>query len=165
MRRPHLLAVLGLSITTLSTAQTIYEVELHGGARVLSKDRPVQSGRLALFHRYPDGLLLSIRAGEVVGVATTAVSSTAKTLRPGEAIDVGPTGGSPRPEGGAAVRPPADASGPFGPGPMGVGYGGSGGPRSGAGYSPPSGTLSGAAPLTGSAGSSILLPGPAPRRR
>lgn len=69
----------------------MHRIELRGGAHILSADAPVHKGRLVLFHRYPDGMFLSVSAGEVTGVATTTVEEPSGP-RPGDAIDVGPTG-------------------------------------------------------------------------
>ncbi len=116
MRRCLLLAFLTLCVTSLAPAQTIYEIELRGDARLLSKDRPVQRGRLALFHRYPDGLFTSIPEEEIVRIETTEVSAKSKTLKPGETIELGPTGGSRARE--ASALPGATAAtglGSFGP--------------------------------------------------
>src|ERR1700736_400060 len=96
MKRYLLISLLGLSLTSLTTAQTIYEVDLRGHMSLLSNDRPIQKGRLALFHRYPDGVFLSIPEEEIVRVVTASASPTSKALLPGEAIDVGPTGGNDR---------------------------------------------------------------------
>src|ERR1700730_14164023 len=93
MKRYLLISLLGLSLTSLTTAQTIYEVDLRGHMSLLSNDRPTQRGRLALFHRYPDGVFLSIPEDEIVRVVTASASPSIKTLLPGEAVDVGPTGG------------------------------------------------------------------------
>jgi|ERR1700693_1244914 len=130
MRRHFLLALLGFSFASLVTAQRVYQIDLRGNARLLSRDRPVQKGRLALFHRHPDGVFLSVPEQEIVRV-TELANLASKALLPGEAIDVGPTGGfqeiareaSAAPEPGNASRP----DGSMTPG----GYGGP--PRSGGG--------------------------------
>src|SRR5713226_7831564 len=119
MKPSLLISLLGLSLTSLATAQTIYQIDLRGHMSLLSSDRAIQRGRLALFHRYPDGVFLSIPAEEIVRVVMASASPTSKTLLPGEAIDVGPTGGGHRPElptpEGSAGTAPASASGPYGP--------------------------------------------------
>src|SRR6202162_452110 len=130
MRRHFLLALLGFSFASLVTAQRVYQIDLRGNARLLSRERPAQKGRLALFHRHPDGVFLSVPEQEIVRV-TELANLASKALLPGEAIDVGPTGGfqeiareaSAAPEPGNASRP----DGSMTPG----GYGGP--PRSGGG--------------------------------
>jgi len=131
MKRYLLISLLGLSLTSLAAAQTIYEVDLRGHMSLLSNDRPIQRGRLALFHRYPDGVFLSIREDEIVQVVTASASPSIKTLLPGEAVDVGPTGGGhprdlPAPEESAGTAPASDSE-PYGSMNLGYyGYGGSG---------------------------------------
>jgi hypothetical protein len=137
---PFLVSLLGL-LTSVATAQTIYQIDLRGHMSLLSNDRPIQRGRLALFHRYSDGVFLSISEAEIVRVVTASASPTSKALLPGEAIDVGPTGGNDRsqvtaPEASAAPGPGNDS--PYGP--MTPGYYGYGGPprtRGGAGAAAP----------------------------
>jgi hypothetical protein len=151
MKRSLLISLLGLSLTSLAAAQTIFQVDLRGHASLLSNDRPIQRGRLALFHRYPDGVFLSIPEDEIVRVVTASAGPSSKTLLPGEAIDVGPTGGGhppdqPTPAESAGTAPASD-SGPYGPMNSGYyGYGGSGyggsrpngmGPRPGTVAAPP----------------------------
>jgi hypothetical protein len=132
MKRSFLISLLSLSLTSLATAQTIYQVDLRGHRSLLSNDLPIQRGRLALFHRCPDGVFLSVPENEIVRVVTASASRGSKTLLPGEAIDVGPTGGGrppdlPTPEGSAGTAPASD-SGPYGP--MNSGYSGYGSSRS-----------------------------------
>src|ERR1700687_2863403 len=79
MKRYLLVSVLGLSLTSLATAQTIYQVDLRGHTSLLSNDRPIQRGRLALFHRYPDGVFFSIPENEIVRVATTVTEALVPT--------------------------------------------------------------------------------------
>ena len=151
MKRSLLISLLAFNLTSFATAQTIYEIDLRGHMSLLSNDRPIQRGRVALFHRYPDGVFLSIPEDEIVRVVTASASPSSKTLLPGEAIDVGPTGGGnppdlPTPEGSAGTAPASD-SGPYGPmnssyyGYGGSGYGGSRsngmGPRLGTVAAPP----------------------------
>jgi hypothetical protein len=73
-------------------------LELRGHGRILAADNPVLKGRLFLFHRYPDGVFLSIPAEEVLGIATTTVKTDAEGFRPGETILLGPTGEGRAPE-------------------------------------------------------------------
>jgi hypothetical protein len=109
MRRYLLLALLGFSFASVATTQTVYQIDLRGNARLLSRERPVHKGHLALFHRHPDGVFLSVPEQEIVRV-TELANLASKALLPGEAIDVGPTGGNDRshvtaPEASAAPGP------------------------------------------------------------
>ena len=131
MRRYFLLALLGFSFASLAAAQKVYQIDLRGNVRLLSRDRPVHKGRLALFHRHSDGVFLSVPEQEIVRV-TELANLASKAPLPGEAIDVGPTGGNDR----FKVTAPEATAAP-GPGPYGsmtpgsYGYGGA--PRSGGG--------------------------------
>jgi hypothetical protein len=131
MRRFFLLALLGFSFASLAAAQRVYQIDLRGNARLLSRDRPVHKGRLALFHRHADGVFLSVPEQEIVQVTETELGNLpSKALLPGEAIDVGPTGGNDRFQ--ETAPGPGTASTPYGP--MTSGYNGYGGPpRSGPG--------------------------------
>ncbi len=74
-------------------ARTVRRIELRGNARILSIDVPVRKGRLYLFHRYPDGVYMSVPAEDVLGIASTTVDDRAT---PGDTVVLGPTGeGSP----------------------------------------------------------------------
>jgi hypothetical protein len=136
-RFSFLLVVLGFSLASLATAETVYQIDLRGNAHLLSRDRPVHKGLLALFHRHPDGVFLSVPEQEIVRVTELTNLLASKALVPGEAIDVGPTGGNDRsqvtaPEASAAPGPGNDS--PYGS--MTPGYSGYGGPpraRGGAG--------------------------------
>jgi len=132
MRRYFLLALLGFSFASFAAAQRVYQIDLRGNARLLSRDRPVQKGRLALFHRHPDGVFLSVPEQEIVRV-TELANLASKAPQRGEAIDVGPTGGNDRFQVTAPEAPgPGNASGLYGPmTPGSYGYGGA--PRSGGG--------------------------------
>jgi hypothetical protein len=127
MRRFLLSAVAYLFWISLAAAQSIYEIDLRDHANYLSADRPIERGRVVVFHRYPDGALLSIQKDEVARVARVTAGATNRALAPGEAIDVGPTANlerqeTPAPEQDGAVIPPAYTGG--------GGYGG-GAPKNG----------------------------------
>lgn len=92
IRRIALLALLAFSIAGLTAAATIYRIELRGHSQLLSSDHPVQKGKVLLFHRYPDGVFLSVAAREVIRVVSLTTNSKTKTLEPGETIALGPTG-------------------------------------------------------------------------
>jgi hypothetical protein len=58
---------------------------------MLAVDEPILKGRVFVFHRYPDGVFLSVAAEDVFGVATTTVADE-KRLPTDEPIFLGPTG-------------------------------------------------------------------------
>src|SRR5262249_6671408 len=74
-------------------APTLYRLELAGGGVLWSKDAPMQSGSVVTFHRYPDGVLLSIRRTDLTKVVITKPEPTAAPGKPGAVVDIGVTGG------------------------------------------------------------------------
>jgi hypothetical protein len=79
--------------------KTIRQIELRGDARVFALDVPVRRGRLLLFHRYPDGVYMSVPSEDVLGIAATTVAPQPK--RP-DTVMLGETG-----EGHPAERAPS----------------------------------------------------------
>jgi len=83
-----LLALL-LAVAAPAPVRTIRQIELRGNSRILALDTPVRRGRLYLFHRYPDGVYMSVPAEDVLGIASTRVESTPP---PPDTVVLGPTG-------------------------------------------------------------------------
>src|SRR5262245_30275978 len=80
-----------LSATSVAATNSYYALELKGGSRVYALDKPAQKGKLYLFHRYPDGVYLSLSASEVTKVSTLeAEPQPSEKLAPGETVYVGP---------------------------------------------------------------------------
>jgi hypothetical protein len=105
-------------------ARTVHQLELRGDARILSMDTPVRSGRVLLFHRYPDGVLLSVPAADVLGVSKTNVPTNVDGLRQTETIFLGPTGeGHPIDSAAPPVAPVSDPGMSFDYGYADYGYG------------------------------------------
>ena len=101
--RPVLLLLLALS-SGPSEVRTIRQIELRGNARVFAIDVPVRKGRLFLFHRYPDGVFMSVPAEDVLGVAATTVTPAPKTP---DTVMLGETGeGRPADKVAAPTAPP-----------------------------------------------------------
>ena len=74
-------------------APGLYRIELTGNSAVWSQDRPQQTGTLLVFHRYPDGVLMSVRSSDVRRMSAVKFQRTAnKQLTPGEQVDIGITG-------------------------------------------------------------------------
>lgn len=82
-------ALLMLSLPPVSLGKTIRQIELRGNARIYSTDVPVRQGRLFLFHRYPDGVYMSVAAEEVLGIAATSAQERPKSA---DTVLLGPTG-------------------------------------------------------------------------
>jgi hypothetical protein len=113
-----------------------YALELRGGSRLFSADKPVRKGKVVLFHRYPDGAFVSLPASEVVSTAPIEAppKPEGEKLAPGAMVYVGPALEGPRYDLPAPAEPPADygyGSG-YGYSDYGYGYGYGGG-----GYLPP----------------------------
>ncbi|HEX7251823.1 MAG TPA: hypothetical protein VF376_02995 [Thermoanaerobaculia bacterium] len=87
-------------------APTLYRIELAGNSTIWSQDRPQQSGALIVFHRYPDGVLMSVRSADVKKMAAARPQPTNKQLAPGQQVDIGLTG-----SGSASAKTPAGARG------------------------------------------------------
>jgi len=87
-------AVAGAPAPAGSETSQLYRVELAGGPSAWAIGKPQSNGALLLFRHYPDGALMSVRAKDVRRVvATSAQPEVFKRLKPGEAVDIGATGG------------------------------------------------------------------------
>ncbi len=102
-------AAVSFQVAKPAPAPKLYRIELAGNQTVLSRDRPTEAGggNLLLFHRYPDGLLVSVKKGSVRRVTVSQLPEPSKGLRPGGEIVLGPTGwaGGPGTPGAAATGP------------------------------------------------------------
>jgi hypothetical protein len=71
-----------------------YVLELRGGSHIYATDVPVRKGRLTLFHRYPDGVFMSVSSSELVKVETAqepppAAAAAGEKLAPGDVRYIG----------------------------------------------------------------------------
>jgi len=101
-----LAAFLG-ALTALSS--TYYALEVKGGSRVFSVDQPVRKGRVYVFHRFPDGVYMSLSASEVSGVTALSEAPQPEGLAPGQSKFVGGAMPGPSyeaPPGAAAAQAP-----------------------------------------------------------
>lgn len=89
MNVPAALVSLLLLTAAPPATKSVHQIELRGHVRILSADAPVRSGRLYLFHRYPDDVYMSVPAEDVLGIAVTKVESRPK---PPDTVFLGPTG-------------------------------------------------------------------------
>lgn len=88
-----------------AAGQNVYKIELSGNQSIWSEDQPRDAGPRLLFHRYPGGMLVSVKKADVrrVTVSSRPVAG-GRGLRPGNVIELGRTGsGSTAPPGGAAL--------------------------------------------------------------
>jgi hypothetical protein len=118
--------------TSFAGSVTYYVLELRGGSKISSVDSPVRKGRLLLFHRYPDGVFLSLTAAEVDRISALDVAPPpAEKLAPGGTVYVGPALSGPNYE-----MPPAPAAPSYATY-VDSGYSGYGDSFYGGGYFPP----------------------------
>jgi hypothetical protein len=77
-------------------AVTLYRIELSGGETVWAEDKPRDAGASVLFHRYPGGLLVSLKNANVRRVVESRfAANAARTQRkgkPGDLVVLGETG-------------------------------------------------------------------------
>jgi hypothetical protein len=99
-------------------ATSYYALEIHGGSRIYAMDKPVRKGRVVLFHRYPDGVYMSLAAAEVEEVVSVAEAPAPEGLAPGQSRYLGQATYGPY----AEIAPAAPA-GPQPNMPMDSGYG------------------------------------------
>jgi hypothetical protein len=105
MKRLALLLFGGLLGAATGLSTTYYAIELKGGSRLYAVDRPVQKGRVYLFHRYPDGTYMSLSAGEVGQVVTLPEAPQPERHAPGETLYIGPPLSGPSAPAPAIVAP------------------------------------------------------------
>ena len=108
MRRILPVSIVGVLLSCIAAAQSVYEIGLRDHTTYLSGDRPIERGRVVTFHRHPDGALLSIQKDEVARVTRVPAGATNRALMPGEAVDVGLTANFERQE---TAPPEQDGSG------------------------------------------------------
>ena len=153
MRRA-LTILIAFGCAAVVSASSLYVLELKGGARVFALDRPLEKGRVLVFHRHPDGVFTSISAAEVARIAPASAADRTEKFQPGELMVLGHDVEGPVSEGGApSLAPPAARAAysmpDYGYG-YGYGYGAYGGYGSGGGHpSPPSRPHPHAPPLVG----------------
>jgi hypothetical protein len=130
----------GLALGCLLTASnaassTYYALEVHGGSRIYALDLPVRKGKVYVFHRFPDGVYMSLSAAEVEKVASQTETPAGRGgLEPGQSMYVGgtvPWTGVTAPVAAPSAPGPYDAVG------IDSGYGYSDYGGWGGGYTPP----------------------------
>lgn len=111
-----LLAVLAAA----ASPAPIYRVELAGTQSAWAIGKPQPNGTLLLFRHYPDGALMSVRAKDVrriVAWQSTQPAAPALALKPGQAVEIGATGGGRAATAAGRTAAPAGAppTAPFNP--------------------------------------------------
>src|SRR6266542_1924298 len=120
MRRALLAGFIALVGAAALLAGSLYVLELKGGALIFALDRPMEKGRLLVFHRYPDGLYTSLAAEEVVKILAGASAPRTERFQPGETMVLGNEVEGPTPEEATTTTPPP---GPSSYSPADSGYG------------------------------------------
>ena len=87
-----------------ASAPQLYRVDLAGGQSSWAMGKPQPNGALLLFRHYPDGALMSVRAKDVKQVVAGRPPEPGKRLQPGQAVEIGATGGSVASSGGASGK-------------------------------------------------------------
>jgi hypothetical protein len=89
-----------------AAGKNVYRIELAGNQSIWSEDPPRDAGGRLLFHRYPGGMLVSVKKSDVrrVVISSRPVADS-RGLRPGNVIELGRTGSgsAASPEGAAAA--------------------------------------------------------------
>jgi hypothetical protein len=99
-----LAALISLHAAGPAAGQNVYRIELSGNQSIWSEDQPRAAGTQLLFHRYPGGMLVSVKKADVRRVTLSSrPAAAARGLRPGNVIELGVTGSG-------STATPADAA-------------------------------------------------------
>jgi hypothetical protein len=90
MKRAAGLVFAAILAASEGDASSYYALEVRGGSRIYTADQPVRKGRVYLFHRYPDGIYMSLAASEIEKVVFSSEPPTQEGLAPGQAVFIGP---------------------------------------------------------------------------
>ena len=82
-------AVLFACAFALRAEQVFYQIELEPSGRVISQDLPVAKGTTIIFHRYPDGTLMSMRRTEVKSLSRITPQAAVSTLPKERLVQIG----------------------------------------------------------------------------
>jgi hypothetical protein len=77
--------LLACGLTLRAQTTTFYEIDLVPSGRVISMDLPTTQGTMVVFHKYPSGLLMSLRRSDVKKV-TRISPDTAKSTNLAERV-------------------------------------------------------------------------------
>jgi len=90
MKRAAGLAILMILAASRGSSTSYYALEVRGGSRIYAVDEPVRKGRMMLFHRFPDGVFMSLAASEVENVLALQEPPQTEGLAPGQQVFIGP---------------------------------------------------------------------------
>ena len=90
MKRSACIVLAGILASSLLPSMSYYVLELRGGSHIYATDPPVRKGRLTLFHRYPDGVYMSVSSSEVLKIeAAQEPPRQTEKLAPGSTVYIG----------------------------------------------------------------------------
>ncbi|MEP6995460.1 MAG: hypothetical protein ABI968_13125 [Acidobacteriota bacterium] len=73
----------------LRAEQVFYQIDLAPSGKVISQDAPTAKGATIVFHRYPDGLLMSMRRSDVRAFARITPQAAVATLPKERLVQIG----------------------------------------------------------------------------
>jgi hypothetical protein len=82
-------AVLFACAFALRAEQVFYQIDLAPTGKVISQDLPVAKGTTIVFHRYPDGALMSMRRTEVKTLTRITPQAAQATLPKEKLVQIG----------------------------------------------------------------------------
>ena len=113
MKRLTCLVLAGILASSLLPSMTYYVLELRGGSHIYATDAPLRKGRMTLFHRYPDGVYMSVSSAEILKVEPAQEPPRqTETLAPGSTLYIGSALFGPARER-PPLAPPAQTNGGF----------------------------------------------------
>lgn len=77
------------SAFALRAEQVFYQIDLVPSGRVIAQDAPVAKGTTIVFHRYPDGVLMSMRRSDVKALGRITPQAAAATLPQEKLVQIG----------------------------------------------------------------------------
>ena len=84
-----LVALLLGAAFALRAEQVFYQIDLVPSGRVISQDAPVAKGTTIVFHRYPDGMLMSMRRSDVKALGRITPQAAVATLPQEKVVQIG----------------------------------------------------------------------------
>jgi hypothetical protein len=82
-------ALLFAGAFALGAEQVFYQIDLAPSGKVISQDLPVAKGTTIVFHRYPDGALMSMRRTEVKTLTRITPQAAQATLPKEKLVQIG----------------------------------------------------------------------------
>jgi hypothetical protein len=82
-------ALLACGLTLRAGDKTYYQIDLVPSGSVISTDLPVTKGTMVVFHKYPSGLLMSMRRSDVKRVTRISPQSAESTNLADRVVQIG----------------------------------------------------------------------------